>query len=91
MALKLFLKHKTYKKLIRDDVHMTSMKIVQFSRPPPPPSSPPIPHLSIYVQNSSTSLTLDVQFQTNPRLDTPYLPAFLQIIANQLKENIIQE
>ena len=90
MALKLFLKHKTYKKLIRDDVHMTSMKIVQFSRPPPP-LFPPIPHLSIYVQNSSTSLTLDVQFQTNPRPDTPYLPAFLQIIANQLKENIIQE
>ena len=90
MALKLFLKHKTYKKLIRDDVHMTSMKIVQFSRPPPPLFLP-IPHLSIYVQNSSTSLTLDVQFQTNPRPDTPYLPAFLQIIANQLKENIIQE
>ena len=41
---------------IRDDTHMTSMKIVQFSRPPPP--------FSIYVQNSSTPLTLDVQFQT---------------------------
>ena len=37
---------------------MTPMKIVQFSRAPPP--------LSIYVQNSSIPLTLDVQFQTNP-------------------------
>ena len=34
------------------------MKIVQFSQPPPP--------LSVYVQNSSTPLTFDVQFQTNP-------------------------
>ena len=58
----------------RDDTHMTSMKIAQFSRPPPP--------LSIYVQNSSTHLTLDVQFQTTP-------PPF-QMITNQLKENIIQ-
>ena len=33
------------------------MKIVQFSRPPT--------LLSIYVQNSSTPLTLDIQFQTN--------------------------
>ena len=42
------------------------------------------PHspLSIYVQNSSTLLTLDVQFQTNP------IP--LQMITNQLKENTIQ-
>ena len=39
--------------LIRDDTHMTSMKTVQFSRPPPPT-------LSIYVQNYSTPLTLDV-------------------------------
>ena len=37
---------------------MTPMKIVQFSRAPPP--------LSIYVQNSSIPLTLDVQFQINP-------------------------
>ena len=37
---------------------MTPMNIVQFSRAPPP--------LSIYVQNSSIPLTLDVQFQTNP-------------------------
>ena len=36
---------------------MTSMKIVQLSGPPTP--------LSIYVQNSSTPLTLDVQFQMN--------------------------
>ena len=42
----------------RDDTHMTSMKIVQFSRPPT--------LLSSYVQNSSTPLILDVQFQTNP-------------------------
>ena len=42
----------------RDDTHMTSMKIVQFSRPPTP--------LSICVQNYFTPLTLDVQFQTNP-------------------------
>ena len=41
-----------------------------------------IPHpLSIYVRNSSTHLTLDVQFRTNP------LP--IQIIATQLKENMI--
>ena len=46
---------------------MTYMKIVQFSRPPPP--------LSIYIQNSSTPLILDI---------------YLQIITNQLKENIIQ-
>ena len=38
--------------------------------------------LSIYVQNSSTPLTLDVQFQTTPPL---------QMITNQLKENIIQD
>ena len=56
------------------DTHMTSMKIVQFSRPST--------LLSIYVQNYSTPLTLDVQCQTPP------LP--LQMITNQLKENIIQ-
>ena len=49
------------------------MKIVQFLRPPPA--------LSIYVQDFSTSLTLDVQFQTKPSLQT---------VTNQLKENIIQ-
>ena len=53
---------------------MTLMKIGQFSRPSTP--------LSRYVQDYSTPLTLDVQFQTNPLL--------LQIITNQLKENIIQ-
>ena len=52
----------------RDVTHMTSMKIVQFSRPPT--------LLCIYVQNSSTPLALDVQFQTKP--------------PNQLKEIIIQ-
>ena len=61
--------------LIRDDAHMASMKIVQFLRPPTP--------LSIYVQNSSTLLTLDVQFQRSP---SP-----LQVITNQLKENLIQD
>ena len=35
---------------------MTSMEIIQFSRPPTP--------LFIYVQKSSNPLTLDVQFQT---------------------------
>ena len=43
----------------------------------------PPPHLSIYVQNSSTPLTLDVQCQTNP-------PTPLQMTTNQLKENISQ-
>ena len=52
---------------------MTSKKIAQFSRPLTP--SP------IYVQNSSTPLNLDVQFQTDPPL---------QMITNQFKENIIQ-
>ena len=42
---------------IRDGTHMTSMKIIQFSRPLTP--------LSIYVQNSFTPLTLDVHFQKN--------------------------
>ena len=38
---------------------MLPMKIDQFSRPPTPP-------LSIYIQNSSNPLALDVQFQTIP-------------------------
>ena len=42
----------------------------------------PLPPLSIYIQNSSISLTLDVEFQTNP-------PP-LQMITNQLKDNIIR-
>ena len=50
---------------------------------------PPIPSpLSIYVQNSSAHLTLDVQFQPNPPYPPP--PLLLQIITSQLKENIIQ-
>ena len=53
---------------LRDVTHITSMKIVQFSRPPT--------LLCIYIQNSSTPLALDVQFQTKP--------------PNQLKEIIIQ-
>ena len=63
--------------LIRDDTHMTSMKIVQFLRPPPPP-------LSICVQNSTTPLSLDVQFKLNP-------PSPRQVLTNQWKENTIQE
>ena len=59
---------------IRDNTHMTFMKTVQFRRTPTP--------LSSYVQETSTPLTLDFQFQTNP-------PP-LQMIINQLKENIIQ-
>ena len=43
------------------------------------------PPLLVHRPYSSTPLTLDVQFQTNPLL-TPSL----QMIANQLKENIIQ-
>ena len=60
--------------LIKDDIHMTAVKLSNFHNN--------LPRLSIYVQNSSTRLTLDVQFQTN---DPP-----LQMITNQLKENIIQ-
>ena len=47
-----------FNKLVRDDTHMTSMKTGKFSRPPNP--------LSSRVQNSSTHLTLNVQFQTTP-------------------------
>ena len=53
---------------------MTSMKVVQLSRPPIP--------LSIHVQNYTNPLTLGVQFQTNP-------PP-LQMITNQFQGNIIQ-
>ena len=56
-------------------IHMwRPQKLPIFQDPPPP--------LSIYVQNSSTTLTWDIQFQMNP---SP-----LQMITNQLKENIIQ-
>ena len=52
------------KNVLRDDTHLTSMKIVQFSRHPTP--------LSIYVQNSSTPWNFDVQFQTTPPLSKWY-------------------
>ena len=52
---------------------MTYMKTVQFSKP--------ATASSIYVQNSSTPLTLDVQFQMSPPL---------QMRTNQFKESIIQ-
>ena len=55
---------------------MTSMQTFQLLRPLPSP-----PPLSIHVQNSSTSLTLGVQYQINPPL---------QMITSQLKVNIIQ-
>ena len=42
----------------RDDKHMTLMKIAEFFKIAPPP-------LSYGVQNSSTPLILDVQFQMN--------------------------
>ena len=64
--------------LVRDDTHMTSIKMFQFSGPPTP--------LSIYVQNSSMPLTLDIQFQRIP-LPPSFLPSF-QIITNQ--KSIIQ-
>ena len=54
---------------------MTSMKIVQFSRPPLP--------FSIYVQNSSTPLTLDVQFVTTTPPSSPNDTAH----ANQRNQN----
>ena len=44
----------------------------------------PLPALFIYVQNSSTPLTLDVKFQTTQ----PPLPFLLQMITNQLKKTI---
>ena len=52
------------------------MKMVQFSRPPTP--------LSIYVQNSSTFLSLDAQFQMNPS------PSFSNDNQSIWKKNIIQ-
>ena len=62
---------------IRDDTHMPSMKIIQFSRPHTPLVH--LPRMLCYVQYSSTPLTLDVQFQVTPLL--------LQMITSQLKEN----
>ena len=49
---------------LRDDTHMKSMKIVQFSRTLTP--------LSIYIQNSSTPLTLYVQFQIKPSISSKW-------------------
>ena len=58
-----FLATEKYFFALRDDAHVTSMKISQFSRTPN--------LLSSYFQNSFTHLTSDVQFQTkrkhNPR------------------------
>ena len=59
---------------LRDEHIWRPWKLSNFQDPPTT--------LSIYVQNSSTPLTLDVQFQTTPPL---------QMITNQLKENIIQD
>ena len=53
-----------------------------FKTPPPPP-------LSSYVQNSSTLLTLDIQFK-HPPPPPPALSLPFQMITNQLKEDIIQ-
>ena len=60
--------------VVRDDAHMAFVRIVQFQDPSPP--------LSIYVQNFSTPMSLDVQFQTK-RFS-------MQVITNQLKEYMIQ-
>ena len=63
--------------MVRDNTHMTSMKIIQLSR---------VPTALLHLRPKfSTPLTLDVQFQMNP--PSPHL----QVITNQLKENIIQE
>lgn len=55
-----YLAPKIHKILHKERYTKTSMKIVHFSRPPTQPT------LSTYVQNSSSSLTLYVQFQMNP-------------------------
>ena len=55
-------------------------KLSNFQDPPSP--------WSIYVQNSSTSMTLEVFQKTSFKRAT--LPPLLQLITNQLKENIIQ-
>ena len=70
-------------------IHMTLSKFVQFSRLPTLPPPPPL--LSIYVENSTTHLTLNVQFLMNPPLPPlPPSPLSLQMITNQFKDNIIQ-
>lgn len=43
-----------YAENVGDNIHMTLMKIIEFSRPPPP-------SLSIYIQNYFSPLTLEVQ------------------------------
>ena len=50
---------------IGDDTHMTSIKIVQFSRPPIPQS--------VYVQNSSTPRPEASNFKRPPTPDPPPL------------------
>ena len=50
--------------IIRDDIHMTGVKLFNFYNH--------LSRLSIYVQNSSTPLTLDVQFQTNQNPPSPF-------------------
>ena len=53
----------------------------------------PQPPLSIYVQNSSNPLTMDVQFQTkrpSPHPPIHHPPTPHKMITNQLQENIIQ-
>ena len=70
---------------------MTSIKIVQFSRLENFQELKfQAPCSFIYVQNSSTPLTLDVQLQANPPSPPPPTPLLLQMVTSQLKENIIQ-
>ena len=66
---------------VRDDTHMMSMKIVQFSRLPF--SFTLLLYLisvTYVVQSSSTTLTLDIQFQRNP---SPF-PNYSQSIKRKL-------
>ena len=67
---------------LRDDTHMTSMKIVKYLRPPTT-----LVHLR---QKFFNPLDLGRPIQANP--PPPLLPLSLplQMITNQLKENIIQ-
>ena len=76
----------THLQFLRDDTHITSMKTIQFLRPPPPK-----PPLSIYVQISFTPLTLDVHFLTKSPSPPPTHTHThtLQMIINHWKGNII--
>ena len=65
--------------IIRDNTHLTSMKIVQFSRPPI--------HLAQLHPKFFHLLDLGCPISNEPQ---PPPPLPLQIIINQLKENIIQ-